>query len=309
MTADALVSGDEVVGRMQEAAQRLWSPTSFWHVGGLAWQAASIRDASSSVLVLRDESGPRGWGWVEDGCYLSALVAPDDADGADQVVAWFVDTAPAGSLEAAVAESSESMRKALQGAGFVADPGAPYSLDLRIDTAAAAAPNVPTGFAVRAMEPGEEPALVACHRASWRPHALPFRDDARPDFPPDAESSFSEPAFAAVRATWPYRDDLVVVAVAPDGTFAASCIAWLDEVNGVAEIEPLGVVPEHRGRGLGRAVCLEAVRLVGQLGGREVVIHPRGDDAYPAARALYASCGFRVAGRTVAYVRPAAPTS
>ncbi|HVT78767.1 MAG TPA: GNAT family N-acetyltransferase, partial [Acidimicrobiales bacterium] len=65
-----------------------------------------------------------------------------------------------------------------------------------------------------------------------------------------------------------------------------------------AEIEPLGVVPEHRRRGLAQALCRAALRATAEAGGTEVVIHPRGDVAYPAARDAYAAAGFVTVNRS-----------
>lgn len=160
-----------------------------------------------------------------------------------------------------------------------ATPAAPFSLDMRLDTKhLTPRPPLPDGFAVRSLDAGEEAALVRCHRAAWNPHALPWPERHRPDLPAEAASSLSESALADIQTVWPYRQDLVIVAEAPDGMLAASCIAWLDEANAAAEIEPLGVVPEHRRLGLGRAVCLEAVNRVGRLGGL------RGDHPPPRRR-------------------------
>ena len=46
--------------------------------------------------------------------------------------------------------------------------------------------------------------------------------------------------YAAAAAAWPYRPELDWVVEAPDGSFAASCLVWLDEENGVALLEPVG---------------------------------------------------------------------
>ena len=122
--------------------------------------------------------------------------------------------------------------------------------------------------------------------------------------PAGAASSFDEVTLDRVERTWPYRRDLVTVVQAADGSFAASCIAWLDEATGTAEIEPLGVVPAHRGLGLGRALTLAAVENVARAGGSAVTIHPRGDEAYPSARRLYETCGFRSVGTAQELRRP-----
>lgn len=297
---------DDTVSTMQQAASRLWAGGSFWHVGGLAWQSASICDRDVSMIRFLTSGGsPSGWAWIEDGSHLNVLVGVRDAGGAQELVRWFVKrTDPAGLLTADVPEAATPAIQALLDAGFVVASGAPFSLDMRHDTQhMAPPPPLPAGFAVRGLEAGEEAAFVTCHRAAWNPHTLPWPERHRPDLPPEAASSFSESALAGVQKRWPYRQELAIVVVAPHGTLAASCIAWLDEANGVAEIEPLGVVPEYRGLGLGRAVCLEAVHRVGRLGGSEVTIHPRGDDGYPAARNLYTSCGFRTVARTVPLLR------
>ena len=50
-----------------------------------------------------------------------------------------------------------------------------------------------------------------------------------------------------------------------------------------------------------RALCLAAVSRVSELGGTEVAVHARGDEAYPVPRRVYEGCGFRVRSRTVTF--------
>jgi mycothiol synthase len=69
-----------------------------------------------------------------------------------------------------------------------------------------------------------------------------------------------------------YRPDLDLVAIAPDGTFAAFCIAWYDEHNRNANIEPVGTHVEFRRLGLAKAVVCEAMRRVKDLGGVSVYL-------------------------------------
>jgi mycothiol synthase len=54
-----------------------------------------------------------------------------------------------------------------------------------------------------------------------------------------------------------YRRDLDIVAVAPDGAIAAFTTLWYDDVTRDAYFEPVGVMPEHQRRGLGKAVMLD----------------------------------------------------
>jgi predicted N-acetyltransferase YhbS len=69
-----------------------------------------------------------------------------------------------------------------------------------------------------------------------------------------------------------YRRELDLYVVAPDGVFASFCIAWWDERNCIAMLEPVGTVPEHRRKGLARAVVLEAIRRVTALGVERVFV-------------------------------------
>jgi predicted N-acetyltransferase YhbS len=64
------------------------------------------------------------------------------------------------------------------------------------------------------------------------------------------------------------------------------CIAWWDEHNRIAMLEPVGTVPEHRRKGLARAVVLEAIRRVAALGVEKVFV---GSD-----QEFYLSLGFEL---------------
>jgi predicted N-acetyltransferase YhbS len=81
-----------------------------------------------------------------------------------------------------------------------------------------------------------------------------------------------------------YRPELDLYVVAPDGEFASFCIAWWDERNRIASLEPVATVAEHRRQGLARAVVLEAIRRVAALGAERVFV---GSD-----QAFYLSIGF-----------------
>ena len=60
-----------------------------------------------------------------------------------------------------------------------------------------------------------------------------------------------------------------------------------------------------QGAGLGRAVSLHALRQFAASGATTALVGSRGDDAYPAPRALYESIGFRELWRDLVYSRPA----
>jgi len=138
--------------------------------------------------------------------------------------------------------------------------------------------SLPVGFTIRPLSgESEVAAYVALHRAvfesrsmttAWRARTL-----CRPEYIPDA--------------------DLVVIA--PDGRLAGFCIGWLaPNVAGeaVGHIEPLGVHPDFRHLGLGRAVLSECLRRLYRCGAHHILVET--DNYRGAALDLYESVGFRV---------------
>ena len=87
-----------------------------------------------------------------------------------------------------------------------------------------------------------------------------------------------------------YNPELDIVVVAPDGSFAAFATGRMDPVCKLAELEPVGVHPDHRRKQLGKAVCLECIRRLQNHGAKAIVI--LGAASTEAATHLYDSLGF-----------------
>lgn len=66
--------------------------------------------------------------------------------------------------------------------------------------------------------------------------------------------------------------NLKIAAVAPDGNFVSYCGMWYDPEAGFAVIEPVATDPDYRKLGLGKAVVLEGIRRVGELGAKVVLV-------------------------------------
>jgi mycothiol synthase len=99
-----------------------------------------------------------------------------------------------------------------------------------------------------------------------------------------------------------YLPDLDTVATAPDGRLAAFCVCWLDknaEGETSGQVEPLGVHPDFRKLGLGRAVLSEGLRRLQRHGAQEIVVET--DSYRNAAFKLYESCGFSVIKDVLVY--------
>src|SRR5260370_16364202 len=89
-----------------------------------------------------------------------------------------------------------------------------------------------------------------------------------------------------------FRADVDLVAVLPDGAFAAYAICWFDPVNHSGLFEPVGTGAAFRRRGLGKAVVCEGLRRLRATGARTAIVCCTGGNA--AARALYEAAGFRI---------------
>jgi mycothiol synthase len=131
------------------------------------------------------------------------------------------------------------------------------------------------GWTVR--EVGGEDELfdrVEVHREVWHPSRVTFG------------------AYRRLRAAPGYDPRLDLVAVAPDGTFGAYCICWLDAESRTGLFEPVGTRPAYRGRGLARAVVSEGLRRLRALGAESAFV--TAINGNEASAGLYASTGFDV---------------
>ena len=86
-----------------------------------------------------------------------------------------------------------------------------------------------------------------------------------------------------------FDHELDLVAVAPDGTFAAYVGMTYDEVNRSAEFEPVCTHPDHQRKGLARALMLDGLHRLNALGASDVFVDT-GDQI--AANKLYEAVGF-----------------
>lgn len=135
-----------------------------------------------------------------------------------------------------------------------------YNLILRLDHWQRRDPVLPEGFRLRFYQPGDE--------AAWA--ALEYGIG---DFDPQEEAR----AYF-VQTYGSHAQDLArrcLFAVDGGGRVAGTCCAWRDPRGGgeVASLHWLAVSPEAQGRGLGKALCREALAVFQDLGEFPVYIH------------------------------------
>lgn len=254
-----------------------------------------------------DAAEPIGWAWAHlpresvltdgstrrsEGADLAWLTHPDHPDIFDEILDWFDEQAVG--LERTItphAEDTEALER-LAAHGYevdehqASDKGHWIQFNAR-DLEQIEEPKLPDGYVLRtAAEVGTEAAWRA-HMGAWHP------------------STLSLEAMGDVQQTESYRADLHMVVVTEDGTPVASATIWLDEATGAAEFEPVGTHPDHRRKGVARAMLLHGMHTAKASGASRMLVACLGAPAYPAARELYYSVGFKPIRRDVPHVKQA----
>lgn len=139
---------------------------------------------------------------------------------------------------------------------------------------------LPPGLQLETWTPGRAGAFYTVYRAAFR---------ERPGFPNWSPRQW---------ITWVAEDDEFY----PDLSLLVSDggrpVAFI--VCGVGFVIQMGVLPEWRGRGIGTAVLVEALKRFKEIGENQVLLDVNVNN--PAAARLYAHIGFEVIGRRAWYV-------
>lgn len=292
MSPTARMYGDESdYARMRAFLIESWAlsgPPAYCTVGDLDWWrcTTNIPDVMAGVRLWQDEQGAVvGFNWQTPG-NLDFFSHPRQR----AVEAEQLDWAEAREREAGGHElttwsmTHDAERNALLTArGYTRGDLAfvEYARDLADEIPP---DTLPAGYTPRHLRgEAELEARVAVHRDAFAP------------------SKMTVEKHRAVMASPTYRADLDLVIVAPDGSFAAYCLVWLDVANRHGLFEPVGCHSAHRQRGLAAAVVREGLRRLQALGatGATVLSHA---ESVPANR-LYRSVGFRELDRDVAWRR------
>lgn len=133
-------------------------------------------------------------------------------------------------------------------------------------------PVVPAGYTLRALRPDDD--LIKRSRA-W---ARAFGSQPR-----------AEALHRSLQRAPSYRMDLESIVEVVDGSFVAFALAWFDPVNCIGMFEPVGTDPDHRRRGLGKAVLYRGMWALQALGAQLAYVGT--GDAVPA-NVLYRAAGF-----------------
>jgi mycothiol synthase len=291
MSASALTSrayadrGD--LRAMESIVSAAWSssarPLVHCTIGDLEWWIASAGpgiDWSERLRIWSIGGDPVGWGWFKPPGDLDWFVRPGSSDAdedgiRDEILDWGIERARTAAAPMLEVWGADGWREAarLVDRGWTATGEALTQflqpLDREIER-----PTVPPGYRVRTMTgPDEIAARVEVHRAAFAPSRM----------------TVEKYAICVEQDHYAFERDVVVEA--PDGSFAAFTMCWLDPIGLIGEFEPVGTHPGHQRRGLGRAANLHGLRILQAAGARDVLVFSLRSNA--ASEALYRSVGFR----------------
>lgn len=279
-------AGQEDLSLMQALTAECWrleGPYVPATIGDLAWLMYQHLDklSETQIRLWEDDAGKLvAWAWLWFPDALIFLIHPEHRENLlGEIVDWFEGEARPGEdlLGITVFERDRAALEAIVARGYELNPDEAMlhlvrSLDDQIDE-----PRVPEGFALRTVRGEEDVARrVEVHRAAFAP------------------SRVVPASYRLTMRAHPYRRELDNVVEAPDGSFAAFCLCWLDEGNAVGELEPVGTHPEHQRKGLARAVCLAGLHGLREHGARTAVVYAV--EGGPAV-GLYEGLGFRAVSR------------
>ena len=104
-------------------------------------------------------------------------------------------------------------------------------------------------------------------------------------------TAWTDEEYTHVMTSPGYSPEREVVVVAPDGTFAAFTVYWVDTVNRVGSFEPVGVHKDYHRKGLASALMVHVMRLMRDEGMTVANVGHALDNE--ASTGLYASLGFK----------------
>jgi GNAT superfamily N-acetyltransferase len=242
------------------------------HPGDVGWYWRYGSEATSRAVRTWSRDGQVLALSLLDGADLVRLaIAPSarrDDELAQRIVADLMDAErgvlPAGSVSVE-ARYEGAVRDLLLDTGWTLDePWTPLQRDL-------AEPVPDCGVRVEAVGPDHVEARVAVQRAAF------------------GGSTFTSEGWRAMAAGAPYGDARCLVAY-DDGTPVATATVWSAGPGRPGLLEPVGVHPDHRGRGHGTAITLAAAAALRQMGSSSaVVVTP---SSLTGAVATYRSAGF-----------------
>ena len=265
--------------RMEESLAHAYASTSL-RVGDLSWLSRdhTHRELALDIRLWEDATGQLiAWTYFRSNGEFNVFMVPATGHAEDAArTALAAGDPPVTLLTYAIdpgrSAEERTLAAALDRFGYQPDPSETSSGVLVRSLDDLPAVSLPPGYRSDWVStPAVMIGRVAAHRAAFAP------------------SDLSVKRYQRVQRTLAYRAELDRVIVTDSGEVVAFCTAWFDERNQAGLLEPVGTRPAHQQRGLGRAVCLDALHALRASGARRAQVAY----ATPAAFATYTSAGFQ----------------
>lgn len=244
----------------------------------------NIYDPAEIMTIWQDDQGVAAWLLVEPGVKgFEAQVRPDLRGGdferdvlltaqertVDLLRRYRIAT---DCIFAGAWRGDKARQDLLIALGWKVEEELPYVLT-RTEINLTAVPSLPDGFFLdTAKNLDDAPALADVHNGSFG-------------------ASWTLETYRKVMMSPGYAPERELVVRAPDGTFAAFCITWIDQLNRTGLFEPVGTHKDYRRRGFGRALLLFGLQEMAAAGMKWATVAHSGNN--DAAKGLYHACGFR----------------
>ena len=150
--------------------------------------------------------------------------------------------------------------------------------------------DIPDGYTIRCYQPGDGPAFVSIKNAAFAGEAAGGRDWTDTDFEKEYLASSHFTADRVLFAEY-------------GGSLVGTTTAWTSEYEGreIGLIHWVGVVPEHRGQGLGWMLNVAALHKLKQLEYSDCVLST--NESLASAVRLYKRLGFQVVSQRSTYTK------
>ena len=194
---------------MQVAAGDLWGAGRRSTPGEIAW--ATITEPTGEVSFIGD-----GWVWRQDEYVAIVVTGVEEARAG---VTW------ATGDPVQLVDGDTLLHDALLAAGYQENVDAAFDLDVRLTVRGPGRVRLPEGS--RSGRRAPTTISLACTVGRGDRATCRSQPDIAHESTKTRTSSFSVDTMARIAASPLYRSDLHVVAEAPDGSLAGSCIAWI----------------------------------------------------------------------------------
>lgn len=285
MAASHLVSRLlEVVRVAREAGHCCFTVGDFCY----RWQSETSEQSPPEVRIWQDAFGQdAGFCWLS-GSDLHIVTRTETKTLRESIIAWGEDRigAAAGKrrLQVPIVSGSREWETLLARRGY--RPAEPELL-LRSHTLEAIpeAGSPLAGYTVSHLQRADQ---LECWAATYRAAFAP--------------EEMSAEVRRAIGENPLYRSDLDLIACDEVGEIVGFALAWFDPASASGTFEPLGCVPNHRRRGVSRALLIEGLHRLKGLGAQRAFVSTTRRRA--PANLLYESVGFELVATSQTWAKP-----